>query len=680
MDNIDEGPVREGHRCLLVVILMLAWPLPRVLAGETWTPRLETLGAGGLQRPSDAYRFHIPTDIPADYLQSLALELDGIDVTALIQRDGEYAVFTPPRPLAWGEHRIRIVQYDADGGINELGNWIVDIRRSRRFRELSAAADITITAFQRLSENLTGTPGPNTGSQGGARLKGHIADDDWRVDGRANVLYDSLKQITGSHRSVDIGEYLLTGKLSNDTGMATVNIGHHEQGYSSLILQDFNRRGISGSLTANTLHTRVSAFAKRSDAIIGGPDILGVSQRDRRVDGVTLETQPLADSPKALYLSAGYITGRGQSGGTGTGSFGSTGVGDAWTGIADSLLFGDRLHLRGEYAASRFDFDGRGGFAGEADHAWHALASYAPAARPDRAYNWTLGLENRRVGTFFKSLANPTLPADRDMVRVFGNIRWRTLSAQAYAARETDNVDDNPAFATVLSRIYDLSLNYAPQAAQDNEGRVTDWLGVQNYSLQFNSTRKSEQDRSALVLADPTDKLTRLASLNASFTHDLWSWGLAYSYSDFEDMANLFADTRSQSASLNASFRLFDQRLSLTPTAQFQTTLDTDHDIRLNNTIVGLTTEIIVIPQRLTGGLQITMNRSLQTDDTIDSRIWTLGANLNWTLIPARTNHPGFNLGLSGSLQNADDRVPAGLSTDDYQVFMSLTLTAPVAY
>ncbi len=676
----SRDPAGRGSGPLLVAIFMLICPLTQVQAGEIWAPQLETLGADGAQHPTDGYRFHIPADVPGEYLQTLALELDGIDVTAMIRRDGEYAVFIPPQALAWGGHQVRIVQYAEDGSINELGNWRIDIRRSQRFREINATADISITAYQRLSQNLTGAPGPNTGAQGGANLQGHIADGNWQVDGRGNVLYDSLKQATGSHRPVDIGEYLLTGIASNDKGTVTLNAGHHAQDYNSLILQDFNRRGLSGSITANALHTRISAFAKRTDAITGSPDFFGVSQQDRRVDGLTVETQPLADSPQALYLSAGYVSGRGQSGGSGIGIFGETSAGDAWTGIADSLLFGDQVHLRGEYAASRFDFDGRGGFAKESDHAWHALASYTPGTRQDRPYNWTLGVETQRVGSFFRSLANPTLPADRHMYRVFGDIQWRTLAVQAYAARETDNVDDNPAFATILSRSYDLSLNYAPEARHDKDGRVRDWLGVQDYRLQLNSTRKNEQDRSALVGADATDNLTRLASLEASFTHALWSWGAAYSYSDFADMANRFADTRSQSASLNASIRLFGERLLLTPSAQFQTTLDTDHDIRLNNTILGLNTEVIMIPQRLTGGLQISMNRSLQTDDTIDNRIWTFGANLTWTLLPARSNHPGFDLGLSGSLQNADDRVPAGLSTDDYQVFMSLTMTAPMAY
>ncbi len=667
-------------RYLLAVIILFSSHTVRGRTGDSWVPRLEPLGAEGVQGPGDGYRFHIPPDLPDDYLRSLALELDGIDVTAMVRREGEFALFIPTQPLAWGEHRFRIIQYGVDGSINELGNWLVEIRRSKRFREISGIADITITTYLRLAKNLTGSPGPNGVAQGGANLKGHVADGRWQIDGHADLLYDTLKRATGSHRSVEIGEYLLSGRIENDMGTANLDIGHHEQDYDSLIMQGFNRRGISAKITFDDLHARVSAFAKRSDAITGSPDFLGVSQQDRRVDGLIVEARPLAGHPGALYLSAGYVAGRGQSGGTGTGLFAEHGEGDAWTGIADSLLFGEQVRLRGEYAISRFDFDGRGGLPRETAHAWHLLASYSPAARPGRPYNWTLGVENRRVGTFFHSLANPTLPVDRDMYRIFGNIQWQTLSAQGYAARETDNVDDDPAFATILARIYGLDLSYVPQVPREESGHVANWLGEQEYTLQLNSTRKSEEDRSGMVVADTTDNLTRLVSLSASFTHLLWSLGLSYSYSDFQDMSNRVADTRSHSASLNAIMRLFGERLLLTPTAQYQTTLDTDNHVRLNNTILGLSSEVIVIPQRLSGALQVTMNRSLQTDDTVDSRIWILGANLSWTIIPARINQPGFDLGLSGSLQNADDRVPSGLSTDDYQFFLSLTMTAPLAY
>jgi len=146
-----------------------------------WYPELEQ--SNSYREPMQSFRIHIPKSVPTDVLQSLVLELDNIDVTAMVTRDGEYAAFTPIQPLEFGKHVLRLVEYAADGDINEKGYWEVSVRRSSLFREADYAADINLTASQRIADNNDPAPGEEEpkgfNAQGSASLQGRVADKDW---------------------------------------------------------------------------------------------------------------------------------------------------------------------------------------------------------------------------------------------------------------------------------------------------------------------------------------------------------------------------------------------------------------------------------------------------------------------------------------------------------------------
>ena len=662
-------------RCAAVLLLLMSDISP-AMAEASWVPVLEPLSSRDFQQPSDGYQIRIPPD----QRQGLALELDGIDVTSLLRWDGEYARFTPTQPLAFGTHRFRLLRFAADGTPAELGRWAIEVRSSRRFREISGAADITITGYQRLAKNLSGSAEAGTGAQGGANLKARLANGRWAIDGTANVFVDTTRQSTSNESWIDLGQYLISGTASNDQAIASLYVGDRAEDFNSLILQDFNRRGLAGSARINALHAQVTAFSKRTDAITGAQDFFGLSDPDRRVDGVVARFQPLADHPAALDLSGAYITGKGKADGQGIGTVGEEASGDAWSGGIDSRLFGKQLHLYGEYAVSRFDFDGRGSLDKVTDHAWRVGADFAPAPRAGRSYDWDIGVQNQRVGTFFTSLADPSLPSDQNITQVQGNLHWRALSLQASAARLNDNLEDESDIARVVSYDYDLSLDYAPDPELGPDGRITGWLGTPDYTLQLHRTRNDEKNRHASVAADPTNNRTRQATLGANFNYTRASWGLSYTYSDFEDMTGLTADTTTQSAILSASLPFFEDHLIVAPSAQFQTTLDSDNHVRLNETVLSLESTAALIANRLSGGLTLSMDRTRQTDETIDCRVWSMDATLAYTLLAARRNRPGFDLGVNGSLQITDDNVVNVTNDGQYQVFLTLKVTAPLVY
>ena len=133
--------------CLLSLsAITTAW----AAAPSDWKPELLP-AAGSMRAPSEPIRIAVPA-LSTDKLEPLALELNGLDVTLLVAREPGRLVFTPPQPLAWGRHQLRLVERATNGEILERGRWIVEIRKSSAFREAQLQSNIDLNVTQRTSQ------------------------------------------------------------------------------------------------------------------------------------------------------------------------------------------------------------------------------------------------------------------------------------------------------------------------------------------------------------------------------------------------------------------------------------------------------------------------------------------------------------------------------------------------
>src|SRR5690606_17759924 len=172
--------------------------------------------------------------------------------------------------------------------------------------------------------------------------------------------------------------------------------------------------------------------------------------------------------------------------------------------IADASLLESRLRLRGEYAVSRFDFDGDGAdldsnntidpgenLPAERDDAYSALITYLPwheklvAGKP---LAWNLGLESRRIGTFFRSPANPVGVSDRELLRGFTGMNWSGIDAQLSIGRERDNVEGFDFLPRTETAQNVIALTYAPPpAAPGPDGSLppAPWYGQPVFNVSY---------------------------------------------------------------------------------------------------------------------------------------------------------------------------------------------------
>ena len=639
-----------------------------------WMPALQPPAQGEFRDPLEMLRIKLPAKLPQETLKNLALELDNIDVTAMVSRNGDYAEITPLQALPWGMHTLRLVEYAADGSINEKGYWEFQVRRNSAFREVDYAANIHLMASQRIADKNLNPPEPNefTG-QGSAIMQGRVADDDWDVSGQMDLIFnsESLPPI----KDLDLASYLVTGRQNANQ----LNLGHHSLAQNSLVMEGFNRRGLSASTRLDTFNSAATGFVMRPDIVLGFRQGLGLSDSTNRVIGIILESQPL-QNPEALYMAATYLTGEQTLPGATVGSIINNQQGDAMSLLADSTVVDRRLRVRGEVAASKVSIDYIDPLAtdlrDENNQAVSLLTTWTPLAVPGQTFFWNTGVEASQVDTFFASLANPTLPSDKKLSRLFFNTDWSGISAQLSTAIETNNVnhlDDRPVIET---RVYQALLNYAFYSSPDENSWIN-WLGMPSLSVQWRGMAQEQIEAAVTVFYQDLNLDTDITQISNNFSHSSWSWGWLYGESEQIDRINVL-EQLTYIRGLNANMRI-GEHVSVMPSLQQQTTQFSLDGSESDTQIASLSSQFLV-QDAWNGSLMF--NKALTTSNStfpVDSTTDTVALQLTWNWILPKNNHLGFDVILSGSWQKQEDAITVINNKETYQVFLSLAMKLPMS-
>lgn len=649
---------------------------------DDWVPQLLP-PAKATRDPSESIRIRLPA-LPASVLQNLLLELDDIDVTTLVTRDGNDAVFTPPTPLPYGPHQLRLVEYAADGSIIERGVWTVDIRKSRAFREGELQVNSTLTVSRRVADNHLSqdAPGKTQGS-GAAHIQGVASDDNWRVQGYMDLLYNNQIALMPRQKTrVDGGQY----QVRADVGPAFGVVGHQTVGPDSLVMRGFNRRGVSLGVGHDTAVATAQGFSLRTDDIIGFRNGLGVGDSKNRVDGVAAVARPIRQNPEAFTLAATYLTGEGptQAGTLGTGTVGdtfSTG-GHAEGIVADSLLYEQRIRLRGEYAQSHYDFDGLDtGSPAESDHAYTALASYTPwinSTALGMPFTWQFGAEHKNIGTFYRSPANPVDPSDRKVVRGFSQLGWGGFSLQGSYGTEQTNVNDlelldrTETTQNVASMMYTPTLNLPPPA-DPTLPPAFPWYGQPMFSATYvDLTTHVTKSGGGLSVG----KLhgTQTISAMAGFNYPTWMWSLSHMIGKDDDYTDMADDTTSRTTQLSANFRV-GEKLTIGPGWQISRVIDRTHNEYTSDTTTGMLNVAYLFTERVNGSMGYSYNYQHAKNNSVNTHTQDVTAALNWMVVPAVGTQPGLTLSLEGLYHDNDDTVTTANTINTYQVFLKGVLS-----
>ncbi|MCW8976638.1 MAG: hypothetical protein OQL10_13040, partial [Sedimenticola sp.] len=84
----------------------------------------------------------------------------------------------------------------------------------------------------------------------------------------------------------------------------------------------------------------------------------------------------------------------------------------------------------------------------------------------------------------------------------------------------------------------------------------------------------------------------------------------------------------------------------------------------------GVSLDARFIPDRLTGRLDYSMNRSWVTNDTSDNTTDQFSANLTWIAVRQNPSRPGVSFTLSGDYRDYNDSIVSGNDNEGYQLFL----------
>ncbi len=663
-----------------VVGVVLHVPLRAAPAGQ---PVLEAPNKEAIYKPNDSIVVRLP-GLPAKTRTRLSFEVDDVDVTELVTWHRHTATFSSPQPLAWGRHQLRVVENAEDGSIVERGNWTFEVRQTHRFREASLQTNMTLNLTRRVADDNLADPPDKNQADGGARLDGKLVGESWRFNGAADLLYNSQEILMPRETSTDVGGFLFTG--SNE--VVDLKAGHHTIEPNSLLMRNFTRRGASTTYHAAPGSTDLTGFAMSTRDIYGFQQGLGIGDPDKRVQGVTLTSRPVRNQASELLVSTTYLDGEGQDQlGAGISGDPTASAGSAAGLVLDSYFFARRLRLKGEYARTDFDFDGvNTGFDAEEDNAYSLAAVYLPWQDKlvnDLPLSMQFGLEKTRVGTFFRSLANPAGISDRDLIRGTAKLTWAGLNIDLAYGQEEDNVnnldilvstktDRNVVTASYSPGLYDLS---PASAEEDKKNR---FLGLPTYALSWQrADRELQCDTCTAPLSDSLLD-TQSLSFSATFVYDSWDWAIGHTRGELEDDAGLQPDTESILTELSNNIHI-GEKLTVSAYVQWLKAKNRATDDEDDGRALGLNLGY-AFTDKLYSGIGYSTNRDSQPGDPtspvnpvlpVDIEITDVTANLVWTVRHARGKKPGVALSLDGHRQTVEDRL-INDTQEAYQVFFKI--------
>lgn len=634
---------------------------------------------------TEQIRLELPADLDAFTLATLGVELDGIDITAMMSLDGSAFTFQPLQPLSSGEHVLRLIAMAEDGSFKEKQSWRFSIQttavsessiseleqqltssefRANTLTELSARVD------QRNLQNLP----DRLILSGSGDLSAKHKSGNWTTSARGNYLLQSEEELSVTGNQADIGEYEIQARHSGEHLNSQITMGHHSTGLNNLLISNFHRRGFSAGIEHTGNRFSGQAFAFNSSPLTGVDNFTGLSEEDENLYGSSVTVAPYGSGVDALKLTGTFYTGDRVEEGTGIGETNPTVSGNGW-GLTVAKSFGEgRTLLSADFARTDFDVDASGAVPKEDGDAISLNLSHrlfdTPAFINGTPLSIDLGFSYDRIDSFYYSLANASLAADRDAYALSSTLYWGSLAANIVLLEETNNVDELQGLPTDKLRSAQLNLNYSFDQQTDSLA----WLGTPYLFINAMTADLSRDQTPSGYLGNDTDSESSSFAFGGGSNYERWYWSASQTFSQYEDATNLSNDTRNSQTSINAGWTL-NEYLSLTSGLQYSAFEDRDLKQVSHNTNLLLGVVASPIPNKLDLNFDYNLNLSGGSDDTEDNHV--ANGEIEWTFRQPRTNRSGLSLAFRFSLEDTYGNINSALNKTDYQAYLVFRVKAP---
>lgn len=501
------------------------------------------------------------------------IELDGYDITSVVSLDAGWLVLPLPQlALEPGRHALRVSRHDAEN-VTVLFEHVLDVYQRPGVRRATRQWNVLLSSGWQVAERPQAGDADRQHTEATLQWGGEHETASWRASDAVSALYSPGVQ---GMQSWQLPGYELRAERRIGTAQLGLALGDDAPPLDNLLFSGFSRRGLRADLAALEDRVRAQIFTLHTDPVTAADvDIVPVDAATSMLGGFAA-VAPFAAHPDALVLTAGWVDGGGSNGGAGIatpeGTF-TTG-GSAWNAALDGYAWQRALWLHGEFARSDFDTDG----SGQRVRDDASVASVQLSSNGGLSFGaldqWSLGLEQRRVGAHFFAISNLSLPGDVELRRAHLGLGRRGFSLETVALAQRTDVDDQALRPRIDTRSGGVSLQYASMRA-DAARAPWRWLGTPTFTASYERASNRQMDGDALALGFDVDDVQRNAAAGLQFSSDTFGVGFDFARIERDDRTAPIVvdgfeiyrpsgDTREHTFGINAWWRP-GERLSIAP-------------------------------------------------------------------------------------------------------------------
>ncbi len=462
------------------------------------------------------------------YSGDLAVEVDGIDMTAFATLVDGGILIEPDVPLTPGPHEVTLYlwtgssyevigveQINISGSSGDSGGAAYSVTSTHEAGGLSYNGEE--------AEGIASSTGQLEFRSAGGRLKMGAA---WVATSRPE------DQIDG--QPLNLGEYYLEFSQTGERFDSTTRLGHQILTYDRSLVMDLNRRGVSTAIRSTDGKLEFGAFAVQAQDGAGVDNFLGLDEQDDRMFGGTLSFAPSEQTD--LRFGVSTFAGRGTLPE-------SLDVSEGWGVVAfvNGSLADQKLRYRFDLGYSSSDADAELLTYDEVGSTAVLAGLDYDAWTGDNGETLTLGLDYERVEADYYILAAPGLPRGREDVRlrfayageytfIDGMVQHQITNIGGPATQETD-------------RIITAQLDGTRELFSEGNGPA--WMGEAPI-LEFGAQLTLQDRLETPPMAIPQEDFREvILYAGLAVQHDLWGWSTTYTFTDNDDDSALNDDFRS---------------------------------------------------------------------------------------------------------------------------------------
>jgi hypothetical protein len=628
-------------------------------------------------RQTDALVVELPANLSSDELNSLFLELDGVDITQMISLEGNRVIFTPATPYLAGGHTLRLVKMGKNNKLVEIKNWRFTTSGEPP-KESPSSVSGNVNATYTNIPWKTKEPGreiPRNNLESQFDMNATTQTEGWQLSARGNGFINTNDSFNPSGDSVEVGEYLISAEKPSEDVSTLLRLGNHDIGANNILMNNFYRRGASAQFGIDNERAVVTAFSQDPAQAIGNDNPLGIAKSEQRVIGAHATVQPSESLGEALEFEGTVYEGEGSTYSAGSaGLLNSTGAGSAGQVGLTTVLFKDLLSFRSQYVKSKFDFDGeRTGNSAENDDAQRYSFLLTPLGETNineegKLERLNVELAYQTTGTYYDTLLNPFLEKDRDTYSINSSYISGGLTIDNEVFYKTDNSNDLTTLPTNSSLGTWIQTSYAPE--EEMFGRPVFFAGGA-------INDENREDTPAGFAGSYFDRTTASVNGGASMSFESTVLTLTHTYTQLSDRVEGNNDFNTHYTDLTLEFKAAES-VTLRPGLQVEY-LREGVDGVSHAYHASLGADIMFVQDKIWNNTNLSM--LLNDGATTAEDDFNLQTEFTWQLKQSELNSPGYALALAGIYDNVPDPV-TGLSTSekDARVLLRFKIYGPYGF